>query len=165
MVAIDEDCYPNEAHKTILRKLPDVHERKKLTTPFPNPAGYKVVKCGPSGHNVWLEPSLNSTSIGTLFLGNVVTIIDHVVNDDGSWVQLDQTTKLRYDFNECHDAWSLAVDDNNLLYLQNVEDVHGDIVTNVEIPGTPKKERRFNRSARSLKLNNEKYVSSKFLIS
>ncbi|BET00252.1 RING [Nesidiocoris tenuis] len=78
---------------------------------------YRVVKCGASGHNVRSSPSLKAPPVGMLSHGNYVTVIDHVENHDGTWVQLDKETLRKHCFNWDGEAWSLAVD-RNTVYLR-----------------------------------------------
>ncbi|KAF6200677.1 hypothetical protein GE061_005120 [Apolygus lucorum] len=78
---------------------------------------YRVVKCGASGHNVRSSPSLKAPPVGMLSHGNYVTVIDHVENLDGTWIQLDKETLRKHCFNWDGEAWSLAVD-RNTVYLR-----------------------------------------------
>lgn len=80
-----------------------------------------MIKCGASGHNVRSRPSLKAPPVGMLVLGNRISVIDYIVNTDGCWVLLDQTTKENYCFNLDGEAWSLAMGHNNIMYLGNVK--------------------------------------------
>lgn len=80
---------------------------------------YQVIKCGASGHNVRVRPSLKAPPVGMLVLGNRIGVIESTVNSDGCWVKLDQATKEKYCFDTESDAWSLAIDQHNILYLGN----------------------------------------------
>lgn len=101
--------------ETIMRKLPEIHDRRKASTGFHG--GYQVIKCGASGHNVRSRPSLKAPPVGMLVLGNRIGVSEYVVNSDGCWVHLDQATKEKYCFNTDGEAWSLAMGHNNTLYL------------------------------------------------
>ncbi|XP_014287849.1 E3 ubiquitin-protein ligase MYCBP2 isoform X3 [Halyomorpha halys] len=83
---------------------------------------YKVVKCGASGHNVRSNPSLKAPPVGMLGHGNYVSVIDHVENGDGTWIQLDKETLSKYCFNWEGEAWSLAVDRNTIYLKPDVSD-------------------------------------------
>ena len=83
---------------------------------------YQVIKCGASGHNVRSRPSLKSSPVGMLVLGNRLGITEYVVNTDGCWVLLDDATKEKYCFDTDNEAWSLAIGKNNVLYLENVNE-------------------------------------------
>nr|XP_022909947.1 E3 ubiquitin-protein ligase MYCBP2 isoform X2 [Onthophagus taurus] len=98
-----------------VRKQTEVIERK-----------YQVIKSGASGHNVRSGPTLDSPSIGVLVLGSIIGVKDYMVNKDGCWVLLDESTKKRYGFNGDYDAWSLAIGHNNKLYLGNVNQIDND---------------------------------------
>ncbi|EFA00365.2 E3 ubiquitin-protein ligase MYCBP2-like Protein [Tribolium castaneum] len=102
---------------TIMRKLPEISDRHKIPGSSTN---YQVIKCGASGHNIRSRPSLKAPPVGMLVLGNRIGVIDYAVNPDGYWVLLDKTTAEKYCFNTDHEAWSLAIGPNNVLYLGNV---------------------------------------------
>ncbi|KAL3283868.1 hypothetical protein HHI36_018037 [Cryptolaemus montrouzieri] len=57
-----------------------------------------------------------------LVLGNRIGISEYIVNSDGCWVLLDQSTKEKYCFNTDEEAWSLAMGHNNTLYLGTAND-------------------------------------------
>lgn len=120
---------------TIMRKLPEISDRfiLNLVLFFCNfryfrhkipgsSSNYQVIKCGASGHNIRSRPSLKAPPVGMLVLGNRIGVIDYAVNPDGYWVLLDKTTAEKYCFNTDHEAWSLAIGPNNVLYLGNVTD-------------------------------------------
>lgn len=60
---------------------------------------------------------MKAPPVGMLVLGNRIGVTEYVVNGDGCWVQLDQTTKEKYCFNIEGEAWSLAMDHKNVLYI------------------------------------------------
>lgn len=78
---------------------------------------YQVIKCGASGHNVRSRPSLKAPPVGMLVLGNRISVSEYVVNSDGCWVLLDNHTREKFCFNVDGEAWSLAIGQNNTLYL------------------------------------------------
>ncbi|XP_073976386.1 MYC binding protein highwire isoform X3 [Rhodnius prolixus] len=78
---------------------------------------YKVVMCGASGHNVRSSPNLKAPPVGMVTLGNSITVIDHVENSEGTWIQLDKESVNQFCFNWNGEAWSLASDLSNV-YLR-----------------------------------------------
>ncbi|XP_075230357.1 E3 ubiquitin-protein ligase MYCBP2-like isoform X2 [Lycorma delicatula] len=106
--------------ETIMRKTPSSDSVK------PRPHAYKVILCGASGHNVRSKPSLKAPPIGMLVLGNTITVTDHLVNSEGTWVQLDKDTMNKYCFTWDGEAWSLASDKTPYIYLQPEPDVQPD---------------------------------------
>ncbi|KAB0796834.1 hypothetical protein PPYR_10895 [Photinus pyralis] len=112
--------------ETIMRKLPEIHDRRKASAGFSG--AYQVIKCGASGHNVRARPSLKAAPVGMLVLGNRIGVTEYVVNCDGCWVQLDQATKEKYCFNIDGEAWSLAMGHNNVLYIGTLSDMDKDVV-------------------------------------
>lgn len=60
-----------------------------------------------------------------LCLGNRIGVYDYIVNSDGCWVLLDESTKNKYCFNTEGDAWSLAMSHNNVMYLSVIGDKEG----------------------------------------
>ncbi|CAG2067163.1 unnamed protein product, partial [Timema podura] len=82
------------------------------------PGDYNVVKCGASGHNVRSRPNLKAPPVGMLVLGNQLTVMDIVVNNEGTWVQLDKETRRKFCFNTEGEAWSLAVSKTDTAYLR-----------------------------------------------
>ncbi|KAG8257789.1 hypothetical protein J6590_041863 [Homalodisca vitripennis] len=113
---------PLQEPKTVLDHV--VREsRGKPTTSHEIPkvleaTSYKVVKCGASGHNVRSSPSLTAPPIGMLHFGNHITVTCHSINKEGTWVQLDKDTISNCCFNLEEEAWSLATDKNNFVYLR-----------------------------------------------
>lgn len=89
----------------------------------PLPSGsYTVIKCGASGHNVRSRPSLNATPIGMLVLGNRVNVKQCVCNQEGVWLLLDSQTVEKYCFNIDEEAWTLALNRNDVVYLKGEGD-------------------------------------------
>lgn len=82
------------------------------------PGPYTVIKCGASGHNVRSRPSLSATPIGMLVLGNRVNVKQCVVNPEGVWLLLDAQTIDKYCFNTDDEAWTLALNRNDVVYLK-----------------------------------------------
>jgi hypothetical protein len=72
-----------------------------------------------------------------LVLGNRIGVVDYTVNPDGYWVLLDKTTAEKYCFNTDHEAWSLAIGPNNVLYLGNVTGTEKDNVPQVSNESEP----------------------------
>lgn len=108
---------------------------------------YQVIKCGASGHNIRSRPSLKAPPVGMLVLGNKVGVTEYTVNSDGCWVLLDEPTKEKYCFNTEGDAWSLAIGQNNTLYLGNTSDTDGHPKLSCEFDGPKLPKRGFNFSS------------------
>ncbi|XP_046902595.1 E3 ubiquitin-protein ligase MYCBP2 isoform X13 [Hypomesus transpacificus] len=83
------------------------------------PGLYKVVKTGPSGHNIRSCPNLRGIPIGMLVLGNKVKAIGEVVNSEGTWVQLDKNSVVEFCESDEGEAWSLARDRGGNQYLRH----------------------------------------------
>lgn len=83
---------------------------------------YQVIKCGASGHNIRSRPSLKAPAVGMLVLGNKVGVTEYIINSDGCWVLLNELTKEKYCFNTEGEAWSLAIGQNNIIYLGSIDD-------------------------------------------
>ncbi|CAB1328281.1 unnamed protein product, partial [Coregonus sp. 'balchen'] len=86
------------------------------------PGLYKVVKTGPSGHNIRSCPNLRGIPIGMLVLGNTVKAVGEVVNTDGTWVQLDKNSVVEFCESDEGEAWSLARDRGGNQYLRHEEE-------------------------------------------
>lgn len=87
-----------------------------------------------------------------LVLGNRIGVIESTVNSDGCWVKLDQTTKEKYCFDTESDAWSLAIDQHNILYLGNSNS--SECQPNILDPSLMRKQKRgFNFSYKSEETN------------
>ena len=54
------------------------------------PGQYTVVNCGASGHNIRSGCTLKSSPVGVLHLSAIVTAVDDVMNEDGTWIRLDE---------------------------------------------------------------------------
>ncbi|KAF7242031.1 E3 ubiquitin-protein ligase MYCBP2, partial [Varanus komodoensis] len=83
------------------------------------PGVYKVVKTGPSGHNVRSCPNLRGIPIGMLVLGNKVKAVGEVTNSEGTWVQMDKNSMVEFCESDEGEAWSLARDREQILLDQN----------------------------------------------
>lgn len=119
--------------ETIMRKLPEIHDKYDFIRNIYGTVRlqrsniccrklYQVIKCGASGHNVRSRPSLKAPPVGMLVLGNRISVSEYVVNTDGCWVLLDNHTREKFCFNADGEAWSLAIGQNNTLYLGVVTD-------------------------------------------
>ncbi|XP_066542914.1 E3 ubiquitin-protein ligase MYCBP2 isoform X1 [Hoplias malabaricus] len=86
------------------------------------PGLYKVVKTGPSGHNIRSCPNLRGIPIGMLVLGNKVKAVGEVINSEGTWVQLDKNSVVEFCESDEGEAWSLARDRGGNQYLHHEED-------------------------------------------
>ncbi|XP_069061344.1 E3 ubiquitin-protein ligase MYCBP2 isoform X8 [Pleurodeles waltl] len=98
-----------------------VHEQDK---PFlrGGPGVYKVVKTGPSGHNIRSCPNLRGIPIGMLVLGNKVKAVGEVINTEGTWVQMDKNSMVEFCESDEGEAWSLARDPGGNQYLRHEDD-------------------------------------------
>ncbi|CAI5771736.1 E3 ubiquitin-protein ligase MYCBP2 isoform X9 [Podarcis lilfordi] len=97
------------------------------------PGVYKVVKTGPSGHNVRSCPNLRGIPIGMLVLGNKVKAVGEVTNSEGTWVQMDKNSMVEFCESDEGDAWSLARDRGGNQYLRH-EDEQAFIDQNGQTP-------------------------------
>ncbi|KAG9492128.1 hypothetical protein GDO78_000574 [Eleutherodactylus coqui] len=86
------------------------------------PGLYKVVKTGPSGHNIRSCPNLRGIPIGMLVLGNKVKAVGEVVSSEGTWVQLDKNSMVEFCENDEGEAWSLARDAGGNQYLRHEDE-------------------------------------------
>ncbi|XP_058885304.1 E3 ubiquitin-protein ligase MYCBP2 isoform X7 [Acipenser ruthenus] len=86
------------------------------------PGVYKVVKTGPSGHNIRSCPNLRGIPIGMLVLGNKVKAVGEVTNSEGTWVQLDKNSIVEFCESDEGEAWSLARDRGGNQYLRHEEE-------------------------------------------
>ncbi|XP_018420885.1 PREDICTED: E3 ubiquitin-protein ligase MYCBP2 [Nanorana parkeri] len=86
------------------------------------PGFYKVVKTGPSGHNIRSCPNLRGIPIGMLVLGNKVKAVGEVVSSEGTWVQLDKNSMVEFCENDEGEAWSLARDAGDNQYLRHEDE-------------------------------------------
>ncbi|XP_069061346.1 E3 ubiquitin-protein ligase MYCBP2 isoform X10 [Pleurodeles waltl] len=98
-----------------------VHEQDK---PFlrGGPGVYKVVKTGPSGHNIRSCPNLRGIPIGMLVLGNKVKAVGEVINTEGTWVQMDKNSMVEFCESDEGEAWSLARDPGGNQYLRHEDE-------------------------------------------
>ncbi|XP_074994923.1 E3 ubiquitin-protein ligase MYCBP2 isoform X28 [Calonectris borealis] len=97
------------------------------------PGVYKVVKTGPSGHNIRSCPNLRGIPIGMLVLGNKVKAVGEVTNSEGTWVQMDKNSMVEFCESDEGEAWSLARDRGGNQYLRH-EDEQILLDQNVQTP-------------------------------
>uniref|UniRef100_A0A670XYH5 RCR-type E3 ubiquitin transferase n=1 Tax=Pseudonaja textilis TaxID=8673 RepID=A0A670XYH5_PSETE len=86
------------------------------------PGLYKVVKSGPSGHNVRSCPNLRGIPIGMLVLGNRVKAVGEVTNSEGTWVRMDKNSMVEFCESDEGEAWSLARDRGGNQYLRHEDE-------------------------------------------
>lgn len=103
---------------------------------------FYVVECGASGHNIRSQPNLKALPVGKFKLGSSFLVTEkvlfschsvmlnsynHVVLQkqtlEGVWVKLLHTSSRQYCFNNELEAWSLAVDRHNVIYLKHEDEV------------------------------------------
>ncbi|XP_065149137.1 E3 ubiquitin-protein ligase MYCBP2 isoform X14 [Paramisgurnus dabryanus] len=113
------------------------------------PGLYKVVKTGPSGHNIRSCPNLRGIPIGMLVLGNKVKAVGEVINPEGTWVQLDKNSVVEFCESDDGEAWSLARDRGGIQYLRHDEE-QGILEHGAQTPPpSPFSVQAFNRSGGS----------------
>ncbi|XP_043522651.1 E3 ubiquitin-protein ligase highwire-like [Frieseomelitta varia] len=116
--------------ETILRKRPETVDDKRKTVTFDGGRNMVVVKCGASGHNIRSRPGLNAAPVGKLALGNMVTIQEYFVNNEGTWVRMDDESMAKYCFRKGRapegEAWSLAVSKHGITYMKIEQDLETD---------------------------------------
>nr|XP_033805293.1 E3 ubiquitin-protein ligase MYCBP2 isoform X3 [Geotrypetes seraphini] len=97
---------------------------RKQDIPFlrGGPGLYKVVKTGPSGHNIRSCPNLRGIPIGMLVLGNKVKAVGEVTNTEGTWVQMDKNSMVEFCESDEGEAWSLARDPGGNQYLRHEDE-------------------------------------------
>ncbi|XP_066562691.1 E3 ubiquitin-protein ligase MYCBP2 isoform X4 [Amia ocellicauda] len=111
------------------------------------PGVYKVVKTGPSGHNIRSCPNLRGIPIGMLVLGNKVKAVGEVTNTEGTWVQLDKNSVVEFCESDEGEAWSLARDRGGNQYLRH-EDEQAILDHGAQTPPpSPFSVQAFNRGA------------------
>uniref|UniRef100_A0A8C5P7M6 E3 ubiquitin-protein ligase MYCBP2 n=1 Tax=Leptobrachium leishanense TaxID=445787 RepID=A0A8C5P7M6_9ANUR len=110
------------------------------------PGLYKVVKTGPSGHNIRSCPNLRGIPIGMLVLGNKVKAVGEVVSSEGTWVQLDKNSMVEFCENDEGEAWSLARDHGGNQYLRHEDEQTGLDQTSQTPPPSPFSVPIFQRS-------------------
>ncbi|XP_030198582.1 E3 ubiquitin-protein ligase MYCBP2 isoform X5 [Gadus morhua] len=113
------------------------------------PGLYKVVKTGPSGHNIRSCPNLRGIPIGMLVLGNKVKAVGEVVNSEGTWVQLDKNSVVEFCESDEGEAWSLARDRGGNQYLRHDDEQAGVEHNGQTPPPSPFSVQAFNRAAAS----------------
>ncbi|XP_043104374.1 E3 ubiquitin-protein ligase MYCBP2 isoform X7 [Puntigrus tetrazona] len=123
-------CFPQEGRsnlddygkETSGRPSHDANVRDLGAGQGGGPGLYKVVKTGPSGHNIRSCPNLRGIPIGMLVLGNKVKAVGEVVNSEGTWVQLDKNSVVEFCESDEGEAWSLARDRGGNQYLRHEEE-------------------------------------------
>ena len=94
------------------------------------PGTYLVVHSGTSGHNIRSRASLRSgPPIGMLVMGNYVTVVEDLVNNDGLWLKLSRDSMQQYCTTTDGDAWTLAQSSmaaGGLVFLQHESEVLSD---------------------------------------
>ncbi|XP_029113894.1 E3 ubiquitin-protein ligase MYCBP2 isoform X4 [Scleropages formosus] len=125
LVPVDEARRPSEGYFKEVSGRPS-HEapvrRQDRAGLGGGPGVYKVVKTGPSGHNIRSYPNLRGIPIGMLVLGNRVTAVGEVTNLEGTWVQLDKNSVAEFCESDDGEAWSLARDQGGSQYLRHEEE-------------------------------------------
>ncbi|XP_046701598.1 E3 ubiquitin-protein ligase MYCBP2 isoform X8 [Silurus meridionalis] len=124
-------CFPQEARPQSDECIRETNGRSSHEAPMRSvgraglgggPGLYKVVKTGPSGHNIRSCPNLRGIPIGMLVLGNKVKAVGEVVNPEGTWVQLDKNSVVEFCESDEGEAWSLARDRGGNQYLRHDEE-------------------------------------------
>ncbi|XP_069130438.1 LOW QUALITY PROTEIN: E3 ubiquitin-protein ligase MYCBP2-like [Argopecten irradians] len=107
--------------ETILKKLPEL-VRAETNKPKRGPGIYQVLKCGSFGHNIRCRPSLKATPVGMLTLGDKITALEDVTNQDGLWVKIDPESAEQFCQQE-GETWSLVAGKEGIVYLQHESDI------------------------------------------
>ncbi|KAL6484777.1 hypothetical protein MHYP_G00068220 [Metynnis hypsauchen] len=124
-------CFPQEARPQSEECIREINGHPSHEAPMRNldrvglgggPGLYKVVKTGPSGHNIRSCPNLRGIPIGMLVLGNKVKAVGEVINSEGTWVQLDKNSVVEFCESDEGEAWSLARDRGGNQYLRHEEE-------------------------------------------
>ncbi|PNI81327.1 MYCBP2 isoform 4 [Pan troglodytes] len=125
LVPVDESkTNTDDFFKDINSCCPQEATMQEQDMPFlrGGPGMYKVVKTGPSGHNIRSCPNLRGIPIGMLVLGNKVKAVGEVTNSEGTWVQLDQNSMVEFCESDEGEAWSLARDRGGNQYLRHEDE-------------------------------------------
>ncbi|XP_062492916.1 E3 ubiquitin-protein ligase MYCBP2 isoform X11 [Pezoporus occidentalis] len=136
LVPIDESrCNTDDFFKDLNSHCPQEAVMQGQDMPFlrGGPGLYKVVKTGPSGHNIRSCPNLRGIPIGMLVLGNKVKAVGEVTNSEGTWVQMDKNSMVEFCESDEGEAWSLARDRGGNQYLRH-EDEQVLLDQNVQTP-------------------------------
>ncbi|XP_041440248.1 E3 ubiquitin-protein ligase MYCBP2 isoform X6 [Xenopus laevis] len=120
-ISQEQACVSDEVLKTRCTQEVTVQEHE-VPVLRSGPGLYKVVKTGPSGHNIRSCPNLRGIPIGMLVLGNKVKAVGEVVSSEGTWVQLDKNSMVEFCENDEGEAWSLARDPSGNRYLQHEDE-------------------------------------------
>ncbi|XP_023247966.1 E3 ubiquitin-protein ligase highwire [Copidosoma floridanum] len=103
-------------------KKSETNEDKKRSVTFEAGKIMTVVTCGASAHNVRCKPSLKAEVVGSLSLGNTVTVQEFSANRYGTWVRMDAHSTSKYCFFGEEEAWSLAVNKHGVVYMKLADD-------------------------------------------
>ena len=112
---------PSPAEPTLRQKKSNDERNKILSR---GPGYYRVVKCGPSGHNIRCQPRLNAVPVGMAGLGDTLRAV--AVKEDRqtgeTWLQLARETADAHCLSpgEGGDAcWTLAVSATHVTHLES----------------------------------------------
>ena len=83
------------------------------------PGQYTVVNRGASGHNIRSGCTLKSSPVGVLHLSAIVTAVDDVMNEDGTWIRLDEESREQFCDDPDGDCWALVRDEDGVSYLEH----------------------------------------------
>ncbi|XP_041438375.1 E3 ubiquitin-protein ligase MYCBP2 isoform X5 [Xenopus laevis] len=120
-ISQEQACISDEVLKTRCTQEVTMQEHE-VPVLMSGPGVYKVVKTGPSGHNIRSCPNLRGIPIGMLVLGNKVKAVGEVVSSEGTWVQLDKNSMVEFCENDEGEAWSLARDPSGNQYLRHEDE-------------------------------------------
>ncbi|XP_052283534.1 E3 ubiquitin-protein ligase MYCBP2-like isoform X2 [Dreissena polymorpha] len=123
-----------------MRKCQMYSPKPTITQPLQGgPGTYEVVKCGSFGHNIRSRPNLKATPVGRVTMGNQITVVEEVVNSEGTWVKLDADSIEQFCQNKEGEGWALAKAVDNTAYL-----LHESQLGAMVQPGTVKDPFAFN---------------------
>ncbi|XP_046440285.1 E3 ubiquitin-protein ligase MYCBP2-like isoform X2 [Daphnia pulex] len=96
---------------------------KKEEKVFSSAQTFYVVDCGASGHNIRALPSLKALPVGKLKLGSSFLVTEQRQTSEGAWVKLLPSSARQFCSNNELEAWSLAVDRHQMVYLRHEDEV------------------------------------------
>ena len=63
--------------------------------------------------------ALKSSPVGMLHLSAIVTAVDDVSNDDGTWIRLDEDSRMQFCEDPDGECWALVRDGDGVAYLEH----------------------------------------------
>ncbi|KAK4016037.1 hypothetical protein OUZ56_031000 [Daphnia magna] len=100
-----------------------LESNKKEEIVYSTAQTFYVVDCGASGHNIRAQPSLKALPVGKLKLGSSVLVTEQRPTAEGTWIKLLPSSARQYCSNNDLEAWSLAIDRHQIVYLRHEGEV------------------------------------------